>query len=308
VGKNPGGVFRLDPKLREFATDLQWERLTAWAECGGPYKAAIKLGVTNKLIYQARQRVEGKAARHAAAGSDSDTKPEWRKPTLTEEYGEPPYGRKGRFDQTVTATPEHPFLIERAGQRMWEPAERVRVGDVVFVRATSCRVTGEPIPFWMKMGRNANPMDEASCRDKVSATKGGKNGGLKRSGKHVHFTRDVLPACERLAADDWRVIPVGGPVQPDIVAIKDGRVVAFEVENAAGGLLAHRQGKYEGAEIVKYLDGVEWIDSTPRVEQPRSWYEYDAETGLCKVMVGPLRQRRIVHAEASWPMVCGIGG
>jgi hypothetical protein len=90
VGKNPGGVFRLDPKLREFATDLQWERLKAWAECGGPYKAAVKLGITNKLVYQARERVERKAALHAAASQGSSTKPEWRKPTLTEEYGEPP--------------------------------------------------------------------------------------------------------------------------------------------------------------------------------------------------------------------------
>jgi hypothetical protein len=89
VGKNPGGVFRLDPKLREFATDLQWERLKAWAECGGPYLAAAKLGISAKLVYQARDRVE-RAALRAAASHDSDTKTEWRKPTLTEEYGEPP--------------------------------------------------------------------------------------------------------------------------------------------------------------------------------------------------------------------------
>lgn len=195
------------------------------------------------------------------------------------------YGRAGRFDQTVTATPEHPFLIERNGARSWVPAGEVAVGDVVFVRAGSCSVTGEPIPFWMKMGRNANPMDVAATRDKLSASKGGANAGLRRGGQHVHFTKDILPACERLRADGWRVVPVGGPVQPDIIGFKGGEVVAFEIENSAGRLLAHRAAKYEGADIGLYLDRVEWIDNTPRVTQPRSWYEADAETGLCKVLV-----------------------
>ena len=74
-------------------------------------------------------------------------------------------------------------------------------------------------------------------------------------------------------------------MQPDIIGFKGGEVVAFEIENSAGRLLAHRAAKYEGADIGLYLDRVEWIDNTPRVTQPRSWYEADAETGLCKVLV-----------------------
>ncbi len=55
--------FELDPGLREFATDRQWELLEAWAEAGSADGAATKLGCAHSLLDQAKLAVVKKAAK-----------------------------------------------------------------------------------------------------------------------------------------------------------------------------------------------------------------------------------------------------
>jgi hypothetical protein len=55
-------VFNLDPALREYATERQWEILTVWAETDSQVKAAEKLGVHKSLIHMAYAGVLKKAA------------------------------------------------------------------------------------------------------------------------------------------------------------------------------------------------------------------------------------------------------
>lgn len=56
-------AFELDPNLREFATDRQWELLTAWHDHSSQRLAAAALSVDDRLISQAWSRVLKKAAR-----------------------------------------------------------------------------------------------------------------------------------------------------------------------------------------------------------------------------------------------------
>lgn len=55
--------FTLDPNLREYATDRQWEILTAWEEEGSQEKAAASLGCTKNIVGQASKAVLKRAAR-----------------------------------------------------------------------------------------------------------------------------------------------------------------------------------------------------------------------------------------------------
>lgn len=213
------------------------------------------------------------------------------------------YGRKGRLDQTLTATPEHPILVERDGATKWLEIKDVVPGDLVFVESTNCEVTGELIPFWMKMGENANPMDVKEVRDKLSKTKGGKDRQRGNSCGEVHLHRDILPYCKELNEQGWQAVPVGAGTIPDIVGFKDGKVVVFEIENSTGRLREFRQTKYDDAPINEYIDDVIWVPLKQRAKQPRAYYEANPETGFCKVKVlnvsrhKPKRRIRVYNFE-----------
>lgn len=59
--------FKLDPNLRDFATDLQWKYLQSWDKHGSKQKAAQELGVDPRALYAARERVYTNAAKRGYA-------------------------------------------------------------------------------------------------------------------------------------------------------------------------------------------------------------------------------------------------
>ena len=59
--------FILDPELREYATDRQWELLEAWQEHGDQRAAAKALGCSRSSICDAWARVQKKAGQHGYA-------------------------------------------------------------------------------------------------------------------------------------------------------------------------------------------------------------------------------------------------
>lgn len=197
------------------------------------------------------------------------------------------YGRLNRPDQTITATEEHPVLVERDGVRGWIRFDEVLTGDSVFVMSTDCVVTKEKIPYWMKMSRNANPMDLESVRDKLSETRGPRvrvrAGGS--DGARDHMNNDIVPFCRSKQAEGWSIVPTGSIIIPDAIGFKDGKVVAFELERSTGRTLEYRKAKYDESHISEFIDAVEWVPLTHRQIQPRSWYEYDDESGFVKVKV-----------------------
>jgi hypothetical protein len=201
------------------------------------------------------------------------------------------YGRKGRIDQTITATPEHPVLVERGGEKTWVRFDEVVSGDVIFVASTKCKVTNETIPYWLKMSRNANPMDVAETRDKLSTTRGGKDRKRGKSAGQQHMDNDVVPFCRTKRDEGWTIVPTGGGIIPDAIGFKDGRVVAFEIEKSRGRVLEFRKAKYEGSHVEEFIDLVEWVPVNGRVLQPRPWYEEDVETGFSKVKVVSVSRR-----------------
>lgn len=203
------------------------------------------------------------------------------------------YGRRGCDGTRLTATPEHPILIERDGKKEWTQLGNVVEGDWVFVLPTSCTVCGEKIPHYMKMCRNCNPMHTAANREKLSKSKGGFKKRRKNGGSGLlHLEKDILPFCESMRQQGWRIVPIGADVIPDAVGFKDGKVVAFELESRKGNLLSFKQRKYSGRPIESYLDEIQWIPCGPQgILQPRGDYEADP-SGFVRVKVVSTRSRK----------------
>lgn len=194
------------------------------------------------------------------------------------------YGRLNRGDQTITATPEHPLLVNRDGIVDWLPIEEVVTGDYIYVQYNKCEVCDTFIPYWNKLCTWCNPMGKKETRDKISETRGGFK--RQRAGNNVHLDKNILSYCKMLEDQGWRVVPTGGNVIPDIIGFKDGKLVAFEVENRQGNYLQFKKEKYYNDPITSYLDDVQWINLEPiRLKQPRIDYEYDPQIGFIKVPV-----------------------
>ena len=197
------------------------------------------------------------------------------------------FGRKGRLDQTITATSEHPILIERNNVIEWVPIKDVIVGDNVFVSGKKCPETGKIIPYYINYDRSFNPMHRKVTRDKLSKIKGGfkRNRSGNGSGS-IHYSNDIIPYCDELIKDGFVAVPVGADVVPDIIAFKDGKVYCIEVEKSKGNYLEFKKGKYDNHIINKYIDEIKWVDisSEPKESSRHSNYE-EADNGFVKVPV-----------------------
>jgi ATP-dependent protease ClpP protease subunit len=180
------------------------------------------------------------------------------------------FGRNGNA-QTMTATPEHPILVERQGVKQWIKLENILINDVVFINSKKCSDTGEGIPYYAT---------------KKKATRIFKKGSKSASEKHL--LNDIIPFCETKKQEGWIMIPVGGNVIPDAIGIKDNKIVAFEIEKTAYQdypKFQFKQLKYKDNVINNYIDDVEWIVKGDIPKRSNShWYEMD-ENGFCKVKI-----------------------
>jgi ATP-dependent protease ClpP protease subunit len=181
------------------------------------------------------------------------------------------YGRSKHQSTKITATADHPIMVEREGKKIFVPIKDVVEDDVIFVESKDCEFTGEKVPFWRRK-KNFN------C-DR-----------LKRKGigsQQSHLEQDILPFCEKLKNEGWQVVPVGAGVIPDIIGYKEGKIVAFEVEKMTGKSLEVKKQKYENAKIMEYVDDVVWHHpyNNQASKSFYTWYEYDEESGFCKVKV-----------------------
>jgi hypothetical protein len=68
-------TFVLDQNLRPYATDRQWQLLSAWESHGSSRKAAFALSVDDRVVTQAKERVLKNAARSGYAPEYDYTRP-----------------------------------------------------------------------------------------------------------------------------------------------------------------------------------------------------------------------------------------
>lgn len=178
------------------------------------------------------------------------------------------YGRQKHSSTSITATSEHPILVERNGIKSWVPMSDIVAGDIIFVNQSLCEKTSERIPYWKRVKR--------FHAERLRGI--GNNSPLVRK-----IEKPIIEFCDKLILDGWKAVPVDMGIRPDIVAFKDGKVTLFEIENLTGKSLEVKQEKYTNATITKYVDDIQWV--TKPSNYFYTWYEADNEIPFIKVKV-----------------------
>jgi len=158
-----------------------------------------------------------------------------------------------------SATEEHPILVNRKGFKRWMPIKELRDTDAVYIMQSKCRICNHTIPFYWELCEYCNPAQLSGVGGKISKTKDNGKLAHRQLCKFGHYYEDILPFASKLEKDGYRVIPIG-VVVPDIIAIKDNKVIAYEVEKQ---YIRTKRKTTKYGEFSKYYDEIRWV-CTPR--------------------------------------------
>jgi dTDP-4-amino-4,6-dideoxygalactose transaminase len=182
-------------------------------------------------------------------------------------------------NRVLCATEEHPVLVNRNGNKKWIPVKELERSDWIYIRASRCEICSSKIPFFWKLCEYHNPAEQPAVKDKISKS---MDRGIKpQTYRSKHYYEDVLPTAERLKAEGYRVIPIGVAV-PDIIAIKEDKVIAYEVENKIPR--KRKLSKYTD-ELRRYYDDIIWVAPEKKRAAYKSKHPYIADTELDLVAV-----------------------
>lgn len=196
--------------------------------------------------------------------------------------------RMGGTNDKIVITPNHPMLVWRSHLgEVWLYAGEVRKGDFVLSIPVKCRWCGASIPYWRKTCNECDPYTKSKARARKERWMMNYD---KSKNEQSHYYRDILPYAEKLRQDGWRVIPIGR-VYPDIIGIKNDKIVAFEIESSYRNG-SRGQYKYSIPEMSGLYDKVEWIFLKER-KKYRNWrYQYTEpnKDGLIGIQVVGVKQ------------------
>jgi len=185
---------------------------------------------------------------------------------------------------SLRATEEHPILIYRNGQKIWMPIKDVKKTDWVYTWTKKCEVCGKKIPFFWQLCEYHNPAQLASVRAKIAAAK--ETGKIIKY-KTLHYYRDILPYADKLRNEGYRVIPIGVAI-PDIIAIKDGKVVAYEIENRV--LPRKKMLTKYGETQKKIYDGIVWVLLPPKLHSNKNKTKYVIDENLARLPIKSIQK------------------
>jgi len=187
--------------------------------------------------------------------------------------GKPKDGQKSsgqREKASLVCTPNHPVRIIRNGAQGWLPASEIRAGDAVIGAGKPCKYCPKLVPEWMSVCHEHDPfVRSADRRHKVAQ----RRKQASQASQSTHYHRDVIPEMDRWWEDGWRVIPVD-KVRPDFIAIRDGKVVAVEVESPQKNRPMPVYEKYDYSDCRKHYDEVVWVEKDPRTKKQNRKYDW----------------------------------
>jgi hypothetical protein len=165
--------------------------------------------------------------------------------------------RNGANDNmSLVCTENHPVLVVRDGVEGFIPAGEVREGDCLRAKPSACKICGADTLPWATVCREHDPFVRAIH----DGAKRQRYEQVARTGGSRHWRSDILPEMARWQDEGYRCIPVER-ARPDFIAIKDGEVVAVEVEAPSNGIRPRpMKDKYDWVDHRKYYDRVEWIE------------------------------------------------
>ena len=183
-------------------------------------------------------------------------------------------------------TAEHPIKINREGKDLSLRAEEVREGDCAYVVTKACEQCDKNlIPFYNKVCVTCYTENNISEKKKIKNQKL-KGKSFRKTSRLLHHSVYVVPEMKKFEQKGYRVIPIA-KVIPDFLAIKDGKIVAVEVESTTTVRLG-KVDKYEHLEDRHSYDDVVWITQPVSVKKKR--YQYETIGSFARVRVSSVRK------------------
>lgn len=181
----------------------------------------------------------------------------------------------------IAATAEHPIRVYRDGRDSWLPAQNVRQGDSVYCETKPCvECQLALVPYYGRLCVSCYAIANKSFakKRKLQIT---KTVQTRASSRLVHHVNVVSPVMESYRSQGYRVIPLIYAL-PDFLALRDGCIVAVEVESATNVKLS-KQGKYIPLQNDTY-DDVIW-HTKESVKPSVGRYAYEIVGSLARVPV-----------------------
>jgi Holliday junction resolvase len=194
------------------------------------------------------------------------------------------FRNKDEKTQQINSTPEHPILVIRNKIKQWVKAKEVLETDFILVNWIECKYCKKHLPYW-----------RVSCNECISKLKHKNKSEYKNFAKgNEHYKKDILPRAKELQQQGYKVCPIGDVI-PDIIAYKDGKLIAIEIENK--WIKKGKDTKYDGFDFV---DEVRW--EIINKGKPFADYEIDEESGFVIVPV-----EKTIHFKKRNTKVYNIG-
>jgi len=187
---------------------------------------------------------------------------------------------------TVTMTAEHPVLVYRNNQRQWVSAKDLEGEDWVYVNKGWCRNCRKEIPAFWQFCEYCSPVQLEEVRKKIAEAK--DKGRSRRQYRFKHYYQDILPYAEKLSQEGYRVIPIGVAV-PDIIAIKDDKVYAYEVENR---IPRKRKLEKYAESTSQYYDDIIWVARERTKNKKKVKIQYEIDGDLVRVKIKGIKRYR----------------
>ena len=190
-------------------------------------------------------------------------------------------------ETALSGTENHPIKIYRDGTDQWVPMKEVLVGDFVYVETIRCTECNNLIPHYHKYCKNCERTNQKYEMKKYFSdlAKSKTLSGQRYNSQSLHYYNDILPKAEQLIKEnEYDLILSIGRVIPDIIAIKDNKAYAIEVENKATPRLS-KELKYN--EVKDYYESVIWVTRETRLTKRKQEYE----------IVGNLARVRVVRTQ-----------
>ncbi len=172
-----------------------------------------------------------------------------------------------------TATAEHPFLVQRHGITDWLEARHIRPGDYLAVSGKDCPGCGKRIPHYRRLCprcfRESAQTSEFRHRHSLRMKRHNPMAGIHRYDpsraaiRQAHLQKDTTHKVylqlqvlkKEYEAQGWRCVIVDHCIRPDLVAIRNDRLIGIEYDRK----LWPNKRKYEEApEIKAQYDEIVW--------------------------------------------------
>jgi dTDP-4-amino-4,6-dideoxygalactose transaminase len=181
--------------------------------------------------------------------------------------------------KTISLTAEHPILVYRNGGREWIKAWDLKNDDWVYTLKRKCDNCGKEIPIFWQLCECCNPAELPDVREKISKSK--DKGNHRESFHFKHYYDDILPYAKELEKQGYRVVPIGVAV-PDIIALRDNKVYAYEIEKS---LPKKRKLEKYNEETAKYYDDIIWVAREKIKHKNKVKVDYQIEGELLRIKI-----------------------